>query len=218
MAQRLKVSLLVVASLGAALPARAEQPRAWTLAGRHVVVSVERAASALFWSRRRQELGRDSRLKPKGFDISLLSQRSAGSRSSLPRIAADFVTQYGVSLGAAIGLGYSKADVNPTLQAGAKGGVTELVLAPRVGFVAPLSPRLALWPRVGVSRTSYSTSGVESARVIWDVTLDPQLAVVIVPRVVFTTGALFEASGSHHIRDGSSQLAYGVTAGLTAMF
>lgn len=218
MAQRLKVSLLVVASLGAALPARAEQPRAWTLAGRHVVVSVERAASALYWSRRRQELGNDSRLKPKGFDISLLSQRSAGSRSSLPRFAADFVTRDGISVGAAIGLGYTKADASATLQAGAKGGVTELVLAPRVGFVAPLSPRLALWPRVGVSRTSYSISGVESARVIWDVTLDPQLAVVIVPRVVFTTGALFEASGSDDIGDGSSQLAYGVTAGLTAMF
>lgn len=216
MAQRLKVSLLVVASLGAALPARAEQPRAWTLAGRHVVVSVERAASALFWSRRRQELGSDSRLKPEGFDISLLSQRSAGSRSSLPRFAADFVTQDGISVGAAIGLGYTKADASATLQAGAKGGVTELVLAPRVGFVAPLSPRLALWPRVGVSRTSYRMSSVES--VIWDVTLDPQLAVVIVPRVVFTTGALFESSGSDDIGDGSSQLAYGVTAGLTAMF
>jgi hypothetical protein len=218
MAQRLKVSLLVAASLGAALPARAEQPRAWTLTGRHVLVSVERAASALFWSRRRQVLGSDSRLKPQGFDISLLSQRSAVSRSSLPRFAADFVTPDGVSVGAAIGLGYTKADASATLQAGAKGGVTELVLAPRVGFVAPLSPRLALWPRVGVSRTSYSSSSVESAIVAWDVTLDPQLAVVIVPRVVFTTGALFEASFSDDNGDRSSQLAYGVTAGLAAMF
>jgi hypothetical protein len=71
---------------------------------------------------------------------------------------------------------------------------------------------------VGVSRTSYSISSVESAIVIWDVTLDPQLAVVIVPRVVFTTGALFETSVSDDSGNGSSQLAYGVTAGLTAMF
>ena len=226
MARRLEPWFLMSASLAATAPARAEQPSDWKLAGAHVVVSVERAASALFWNGyvadSRFLPGKSWGLKPQGFDVSLLSSRAAMSSASLPRFAADYVTSYGLSVGGGIGFGYVRTPTGDAFHSGwPVRSVTALVVAPRIGYLAALSRRLALWPRAGVSRASY-TSHVDAPAAgdsseFWQLTLDPQLAIVIVPRVVFTTGALFETS-IFEAADTPHQLAYGITAGFSAVF
>ena len=223
MPRRLELWFLMSASLAATVPARAEQPSNWKLGGAHVVVSVERAASALFWNGHvpdsRLLRGKNWGLKPQGFDVSLLSSGAAMSSASMPRFAADYVLAYGFSVGGGVGFGYVKT---PTPDAGFNvRSVTALVLAPRVGYLAALSPRIALWPRVGLCRASYTAHFAPpvatDSREFWSLTLEPQVAIVIVPRVAFTAGALFETS-VFESADTPDELAYGITAGFSAMF
>ena len=98
----------------------------------------------------------------------------------------------------------------------------------------PLSPRVGVWPRVGVSGASHSASEagddnplIVSTVTTWDLTIDPQLAVVLAPRIVFMSGLLLDIgiAGKQSWDDeaGSQQRAYrssayGVSAGLAVMF
>jgi hypothetical protein len=220
----LKIGLLMAASLLAAVPARAEQPAGWKLAGQHVSISVERIASALLWSEDPRGLRpwreRALSLRPQGFDVSLLSSAAANSSAALPRLAADYVTSPGLSVGGAIGFGYLTEDDGSQLPSMQKSTVASLVVAARVGYLHPLSPRIAVWPRVGIDRMSYTAVDAaysSASSKFWHLTLDPQLAIVIVPRVVFTTGGLFETS-LFTDSETRRELAYGLTTGFAAMF
>jgi hypothetical protein len=228
--RRLGVVSWVAISLCCAAQAHAEEAaQSWTLAGAHVVVAAERAATVLLWREHYPDIpGAQGRYK--GVDVSMLTAGVSESRSSMPRFAADYVFRFGLSLGGNVGVGYGK-DGDPSKPKGLP-HESSWVLGARAGYLLPLSPRIAVWPRLGVGCASYSVSKareplIVSTETAWDLTIDPQLALVIAPRIVFTTGALLDIGfagkqswdgdfGSHAIRYRSS--AYGASAGLAVVF
>jgi hypothetical protein len=227
--RRLVVVSWVAIGLCCAAQAHAEAAQSWTLAGAHVVVAAERAATVLLWREHYLDIP-GAQGRNKGVDVSMLTAGVAESSSSMPRLAADYVFRFGLSLGGNVGVDYSK-DGHPSKPKGLP-HESAWVFGARAGYLLPLSPRIAVWPRLGVGCASHSVSGDEEPLIVstetaWDLTIDPQLALVIAPRIVFTTGALLDIGfagqqnldgdlGSFAIRYRSS--AYGASAGLAVVF
>lgn len=229
--RRLVVVSWVAIGLCCAAQAHAEAAQSWTLAGAHVVVAAERAATVLLWREHYLDIP-GAQVRRKGVDVSMLTAGVAESSSSMPRLAADYVFRFGLSLGGNVGVGYGK-DGQPSKPKGLP-HESAWVFGARAGYLLPLSSRIAVWPRLGVGCASHSVSEagdeeplIVSTETAWHLTIDPQLALVIAPRIVFTTGALLDIGfagkqswdgdfGSHAIRYRSS--AYGASAGLAVVF
>jgi hypothetical protein len=69
--------------------------------------------------------------------------------------AFDYFIARRVSLGASLGLLYSNIGVSgPSVFKGEKADALLLSIVPRVGYVVPITDRLALWPRLAVGYTT----------------------------------------------------------------
>jgi hypothetical protein len=79
--------------------------------------------------------------------LSLFGTPFLGPAYSSPRLAADYIADFGLSVGA--GMGYQRVSAGDAGQSGDP--VSAFVAAPRVGYFALLTPQAALWPRGGVT-------------------------------------------------------------------
>jgi hypothetical protein len=105
-----------------------------------------------------------------------------------PRIGIDaFVTQ-GLSVGGALGFFY--------LDPEGAGSFTGFLFAPRIGYAAPLSPRLSIWPRAGVTYWSVSTetgtAGASSTQTAFALSIEAPLTILLAPRVGIQVGPTFD--------------------------
>lgn len=96
--------------------------------------------------------------------LSLGSSRSLGTPAySMPRLGLDYVLPMGVSFGAAFGVASmtlkSKTE-SPLLNSDVELTATDLLLAPRVGYMLAFDQQFGVWPRIGFSYASrFAKSG-----------------------------------------------------------
>ncbi|HLK89063.1 MAG TPA: hypothetical protein VKZ18_04160 [Polyangia bacterium] len=113
---------------------------------------------------------------------------------TFPRLAFDASVAPGFTVGAALGLGYGTET-----QSGASTSFVSVVAAPRVGYVARLSPSIAVWPRVGVSvfyaSITPATGGSESLS-LFAATIDAPFIITVAPRVAVTFGPTLDVTFS----------------------
>lgn len=164
---------------------------------------------------------------------------------ALPRVAFDFTVINRLTVGAAIAFGFGLGgSVNRELvQGNVKSNQTTdsptgtaIGLAPRVGYILPLSDHFAFWPRAGFAFYSVSfkqdvinnnavvrTDSLSDSHLSLD--LDPQFAIVPVPNFFFTLGPLLNIplSGTRSVSSSNSNvtvssdialLHFGITAGV----
>lgn len=96
-----------------------------------------------------------------------------------PRIGVDFFVSQSVS----VGLAASYFDVSPSA-----GSFSGFQLAPRFGYAASVSPKLAIWPRGGITYehvTTDSGGGTSHDQSFVALTLDLPFAILVVPRGAF---------------------------------
>lgn len=100
-----------------------------------------------------------------------------------PRIALDGFVAENVSLGAAVTFFH----VSPE-----EGSSTGVVLAPRVGYSARLSPRVAIWPRLGFTYARVSSSNdtvnLSSKQSLFALTVEAPIVISVVPQGAITVG------------------------------
>lgn len=186
-----------------------------------------------------------------GAGISLLLGRNVGideafmvNVHTLPRVAVDFTIIPKLTLGVALAFGFGLGGSREveTLAGGGKlttksdaPTVTAIGLAPRVGYIIPLSEHLAFWPRGGFGFYSVSRreDDVERNRTtttgdtFFSLDLDPQLAIVPTEHFFFHVGPLVNIplSGSRSIEQSEgpntqtisndiSLFHFGISAGL----
>jgi hypothetical protein len=144
----------------------------------------------------------------------------------------------GVTLGA--GLGYQHTTLSDP---GGDIGVSTLSFAPRVGYMATLSPIAAFWIRGGVTYASEtltlpntttscigssctnSSSTEDLTLSFFDVSLDPAFVLFPIPHVGFLIGALLDIGVSSSASSGSLSASnnvkltdYGVSGGVALAF
>jgi hypothetical protein len=215
---------------------------AWQLAGGHFILSFERMTTLLSWKQSVQvpssfngsSGGSTTEVSSSGADVSLLWGGGERTPSSLPRIAFDGVFSNGFTLGGSLGLvsstGTSKDSTGETPLSDHSG----YLFGFRAGVILPATESIGIWLRGGFTHfsatTSASSSSTNAAKEVitaWDFTLDPQLVLVVAPRVGITFGPLFDipVAGTDRVETGNQVLeadfknsAYGVTAGASAIF
>ena len=140
--------------------------------------------------------------------FSLFSNREAAALSafSFPRAAVDVFVAPGLSLGTSFGVVYGSEAMTPIGGTAASVSVTGITVAPRIGYVAHLTPSLSFWPRAGISviYVSSSPSGTAAAGAVEEsqtshlvaATVEAPFIFTIAPRVAFTFGPTFDMSFS----------------------
>jgi len=113
--------------------------------------------------------------------INLLSAPTAliASGYTWPRVGVDLFLSPSVSLG----LAASYFNVSPSA-----GSFSGFQLAPRFGYAANVSPKLAIWPRGGITYEHVSTDsggGTSHEQSFVALTLDLPFAILVVPRGAF---------------------------------
>jgi hypothetical protein len=170
----------------------------------------------------------------------------AGNNSdvyAIPRLAFDYTVIDHLSVGGSLGylnrsgktetttMGVTTSRDNPTGYA--------ILFSPRVGWVLPLSPMVAFWPRLGVTYFVASTSSTNMATPPtttkttlngFAFSLDPQLVITPVPHVGITVGPMLdlplsgrlkvERTGAmNNLTESSAKITnYGLAAGLLVYF
>jgi hypothetical protein len=135
-----------------AIARAAPAPAAWN-DGARVVLSAERMFGLTYASAAYPTSGDNNAMSSPltSLDVSLFGDAVGRNVSpySFPRLAIDaFVTPQVTVGGSAT---YFRTTV-PAAPDGVSGGTTAtLVLAPRVGYVATISPRVSFWPRIGAT-------------------------------------------------------------------
>ncbi|MFO7179058.1 MAG: hypothetical protein DIU78_010195 [Pseudomonadota bacterium] len=126
------------------------------------------------------------------------------STYSFPRVGFDFLVTDGVSVGAALGM----ASVSGTLDTEAQpeqelDPTLAFLFAPRVGYAYPFGSTIGIWPRVGISYVTSSTSNdiVETSYYRLAVTLEAPLVISPVPHAAFTIGPVFDIGVSGGIEE-----------------
>ncbi len=116
--------------------------------------------------------------------LNLLSAPTAliGTGYTWPRIGFDFFVSQSVSMGFAA----SYFNVSPTT-----GSISGFQLAPRVGYAANVTPKLAIWPRGGITYEYVNTDnggGTSGTQSLFALTLEAPFAILVVPRAAFLIG------------------------------
>jgi hypothetical protein len=202
-----------------------------------VAISAERLFGFAYSSQKQSLNGVDGpTTTTTGFSLLGSPLGSVGGSFSVPRLALDaFVTQ-GLSVGGAVGVGYTKESAS---QAGVTAGdltFTGFTIDPRIGYLVRISPGFAVWPRVGVSLFYLSLSSsaqgggtaTSTSETLLAATLEVPFAVTVVPRVVFLFGPTADISvygkattnpggGATSTSTDLSELEIGVHAGLLVL-
>ena len=230
-----------------AAPAQAQgvEKGAWKLAGSHLVLSVERLATLAAWREIEGYWGGGAgAARTWGVDASLLTANTTRRSMTAPRVAFDYVTSNGLTVGGALGY----------VRTGGKHGQpneTQYAVSPRIGRLFAYQG-IALWLRGGITYSSWSSTHenhdpvpcdacdsdfgdtpppprVTETRTIYSITLDPQLLVCLAPRIALSVGvSLDEGLGGTFRRDYDTEFspydadlsssAYALTTGLSAIF
>jgi hypothetical protein len=185
-------------------PTIAKQPLRWTIATvillfagtaraqhpdfgdtGHVAISAERLFGFVHTSITTSTAGGGSTSQSTD-TLTLLTNPLGASTTgySWPRIALDVFLSRGISLGGSLGY----FNVSPTT-----GSISGFLFAPRVGYAGHLSPRLAIWPRGGITFEQVSTSsgGVGSTTTkqsVFALTLEAPLTILVAPRIHVLVG------------------------------
>lgn len=93
--------------------------------------------------------------------VNLLASRSPIPGFSAPRVGLDYLTELGLTLGGAAG--FDLIARGGTVRNDLDSSEIAVVAAPRVGYFFPLSSRLGLWPRAGLTYVSLSRDDDRSA-------------------------------------------------------
>jgi hypothetical protein len=199
--KRSTLVLAVVIGVGAAARAQAEPAFG---DGGHVAISAERLFGYAYSSATDSMNGVDAPTRT-NHGFSVLSNPfggvALGASFSFPRLAVDGFVAEGVTVGA--GLGYFHLNQSREASTASTGPreatLNGLVVAPRLGFAARLSPTVSLWPRAGVSYlrlwSGSSTAGVMGSSTtgnLFAVTIEAPLAMTLAPRAVLLLGPTFE--------------------------
>jgi hypothetical protein len=165
-------------------------------------------------------------------NLSLFGNPAAGASTafSFPRVAFDMFVGPGVS----VGTGVSLFHVSESGFDGVSGDTQSLfgfVLAPRVGYVARLTPGVAFWPRAGITFL-YATNDLSGSSLALTLssyaiaaTVEAPFAFNLTPHVAITFGPTFDLtlaskstasqSGSPDVSTDQHILEVGAQAGLT---
>lgn len=81
---------------------------------------------------------------------------------AIPRIGGDFILPSGLTLGGAVGFSYISASSRSGPRSQDVGSVTLYTLTPRVGYRIPLSDRIDLTPRAGLTFAGGSVSPADT--------------------------------------------------------
>ncbi len=213
------------------------------LAQSKVVIGIERAVTFVTYETfTLTPQGGGTSVTESDTSLGLLSPDPSGVGDSfylVPRLAFDFVVGSGFTLGGGAWIhtsvsrsqssgGNSQDQPKPTY-----GG-----LAPRIGYILPMTDTLAFWPRAGIEYHSLSASSVgggtgttlSSGNTSFNqLAIDVEANLVIAPFEHFgldlelfgafpLTGTVSESQGSTTTNIDSAQLAVGLTAGLLGYF
>jgi hypothetical protein len=180
----------------------------------HVAISAERLFGYVHSSVTTSNvLGGTTTQSVDGF--SLLTNPLGGSSSGYawPRVGFDVFIVRSVSLGGSVGY----FSVSPPT-----GSISGFLFAPRVGYAAHLGPKIALWPRGGITVEQVSTTsaaGTSTKTSVFALTLEAPLAILVAPRIAVLVGPTLDLGlgGSVSTGGGSSDRKntdFGIQAGL----
>lgn len=104
---------------------------------------------------------------------------------SFPRVGLDFLISPRVTLGGAAGFFHAEQGSD---------SVNGLLLAPRVGYLAILGPKLQVWPRGGFTfqHRSGDSAGISVSSTFYALTVEAPLVILIPPRVGILFGPSFD--------------------------
>jgi hypothetical protein len=107
----------------------------------------------------------------------------AASGYAWPRLALDAFVSHGVSVGGSLGLFYLSQD---------SASITGFLIAPRFGYAAMIGPRVAIWPRGGITYWHVSTDpgngGTTGTQSAFALTIEAPLTILVAPRVGLLIG------------------------------
>lgn len=218
----------------------------WSLDGPHFVLAVERITSVLAWSNlsKVESLSSDdpgTEVEVSGTDVAFLGAGAGRSISGVPRLAFDAVLSGGFTIGGSFSY-MASADAKSTVTGSANDTTSVpdqsiLLFAPRVGGLLRPLPNVAVWLRGGITRISIDETlqGVPSggdvvdqevSATLWHLSFDPQLVLLAAPRVAITIATIMDIGLPGTVESGGSAIpqiqvtrsAYGMSAGLAAIF
>ena len=150
----------------------------------HVAISAERLFGYVHASRTQTAVGGMETSTSQDYFTLLTNPAGVASGYGWPRIGIDAFVTHGLSVGGALGFFYlSDQDEDST---------TGFLLAPRIGYALPVGPRVAIWPRAGMTywhiSNNPSASDAESSSSAVAVTVEVPVTILLAPRVAFTIG------------------------------
>ena len=193
-------SLSVTSGASAQAPAPAIGPELGQRGG--LAISVDRLFGFAYSSSKQSMNGVDGpTTTTTGFSLLGNPLGSVGSTFSAPRLAVDAFVSPGLSVGWAVGVVYTKESVSQGATTGADLKFTGFAIDPRLGYLARISPAVAVWPRAGVSflylslgTSAPGSSGASSSQRLLAATLEVPFAFTVAPRVVFLLGPTLDVS------------------------
>ncbi len=195
-----------------------------------LTLGAERVFGLNFWSGTFTPDGSDTDLSAHGTSVGLVMNSGSPTPYTIPRLALDYMVADGVSIGGSIGYlsqtgkqdvpdgtgGTTEQDLN---------GVNGFLIAPRVGYVIPVSDGIDFWVRGGITYYSQTTEGTPDDTTTSGLGLGAEGALVISPIAGFgfTIGPTidFGLSGTQKTGDAESDLVYrnfGLNGGLVGWF
>ncbi|HMF41949.1 MAG TPA: hypothetical protein VKQ32_14845 [Polyangia bacterium] len=192
--------LIVVAISGRAAAQTAGAPEPPRLGDTgHLTVSAERLFgfdySSMSTSMNGMEVNSSS-----GTTFSVLGNPAAGlfTPASFPRVALDGFVARGFSVGAALAVFHYSMSSGTSDQT-----ITGLQITPRVGYLARVTPTLAIWPRAGITyrhlSDDFTSQGTTESSSSFDGLLgsvEAPIVLTVVPRAAITFGPTFDIAFS----------------------
>ncbi|HEY1558315.1 MAG TPA: hypothetical protein VGF94_25990 [Kofleriaceae bacterium] len=236
---------VIVAGVLAAATAAAAQPApgpigAFASRGT-VVVSADRLMPLFAYTKDSTDVGNNDTSSSSETSISLFSYGSPSQTIAynIPRISLDYAIAPNITLGGSVIFfadlsASTSTTVGGTTSSADNAKATAFGLAPRIGYVLPLGPRLAIWPRGGFSYYTESISNPPNGGNTtsdgfhqWSLDLEAQFVMALAPHFFLQlgpaidiplSGAVSSTNGGTTVSDDNSQLHIGITGGLGGFF
>jgi hypothetical protein len=168
----------------------------------HWAISIERGFG-FDYARVTQSMNGMTQQTNSATTLSLLSDPATDVTTafSFPRFAVDAFVAPDLSAGAALGVFYGSETISVpgATSTDTHQSFTGVVFAPRVGYVARLSPEISCWLRAGISiiydSTDQSSGGASTSSGSFHLiaaTVEAPFVFTIAPRVAFTFGPTFD--------------------------
>jgi hypothetical protein len=200
---------LALAFMFVAVPARAEKPPAAFGASGQLIVSADRMFGLSFATVKTVDGTTSTTDTVSSTDVSAFWVPGATTPYELPRVSFDYVAALGITVGGSVGF-FSQSSKQTSQGAGISSrgdgpSASGFQLAPRIGYVLPLSGVVAFWPRAGVT---YYRLASESANGLLKTTMnglgvnvESTFAFSIIPGFAVIAGPVLDLpiSGSLHL-------------------